>query len=57
MAFPIAENTAAKTCLTMDSVWPQNDANVLIQRRIRFDVVDSFGSHYLNDRWGDGPKV
>ncbi len=53
---PDSGEYGGQTCfLTMDSVWP-NDANVLIQRRIRFDVVDSFGAIVLMTDGVTDPK-
>ncbi len=53
---PDSGEYGGQTCfLTMDSVWP-NDANVLIQRRIRFDVVDSFKAIILMTDGVTDPK-
>lgn len=53
---PDSGEYGGQTCfLTMDSVWP-NDANVLIQRRIRFDVIDSFKAIILMTDGVTDPK-
>ena len=53
---PDSGDYGGQTCfLTMDSVWP-NDANVLIQRRVRFDVVDSFKAIVLMTDGVTDPK-
>lgn len=53
---PDSGEYGGQTCfLTMDSVWP-NDANVLIQRRIRFDVVDTFKAVILMTDGVTDPK-
>ena len=53
---PDSGDYGGQTCfLTMDSVWP-NDSNVLIQRRVRFDVVDSFKAIVLMTDGVTDPK-
>jgi len=53
---PDSGEYGGQTCfLTEDKVWPP-DANILIQRRVRFDVVDSFKAIILMTDGVTDPK-